>query len=222
MQQRDVHDRVAPAERRIAHEYAKACFAQALNARGDTGITGDHVIRDFGQAQAFADNAALDVALEDFGQRLAACLHQRIAGGHAVAHVEIADDVDRDPGLRCVAQARVGQCADAAIDIAGVQVDQDLAVDSAFRVVKRMQLRVEHFSRPGAVISRRKPAFLGVVHERHVGAPFAQVEVRPEIVGIQAFEEFAQRAGARGKFGGAFAVGKQHRAFMIAHMHGPD
>ena len=82
-----------------------------------------------------------------------------------------------------------------------------------------MQLRIQQFGRPLAAIGRGEPALLGVVHERLVGARFSQIEVRPEIVRVQAFEKFAQRAGACREFGGTLAIGKQHRAVVIAHMH---
>jgi hypothetical protein len=36
------------------------------------------------------------VAFEDFRQRLGACLGLRVAGRHAVADVEVADDIDRE------------------------------------------------------------------------------------------------------------------------------
>ena len=46
--------------------------------------------------------------------------------------------------------------------------------------------------------------------------------MRPEIVGRQSFEIFAQCAGHAGEFRGAFAIGEQQRAVAIANMNRPD
>ena len=46
-----------------------------------------------------------------------------IAGRHAIAHIEVADDVDRDEGGGVVLQTFVGQGADAARYVAGVEIE---------------------------------------------------------------------------------------------------
>ena len=76
--------------------------------------------------------------------------------------------------------------------------------------------------RPLAIGGRRKPALLRVMHEGTIGAGFAEIEVGPEIMRAEALKEFAVGAGARRQFSCALAVGKQHRAFVILHVGGPD
>ena len=60
------------------------------------------------------------MSLDDFGKRLSTCLGQRIARRHAVAYIEVADNVDREPDTRSVALADEGQGTDAAINIPGI------------------------------------------------------------------------------------------------------
>ncbi len=124
VQQGHVHHRIAAAERGVLHQDAEARLAQAADAGGDVRIAGDHGFGHVGQAQAFLDDAELDVAFEDFGQRLGARLLQRVAGRHAVADVEVADEVDREIHGFAVAQPLVGDGADAAFGVAGIEVDQ--------------------------------------------------------------------------------------------------
>ena len=222
MDQGHVHDRIAAAERGVAHDDAEAFGAQSLDASGDAGIPRDHLVRHFWQAQAFGDDAVLDGALEDLRQRLAARFHHGVPGGHAVAHIEVADDVDRYPGLRAITQPRVRQSADAAFDIAGIEVDQHTAVDFTIRVIEGMQLGVEQFGRPCTIGRMGEPAFLRIMHERPVGAGLAEIEMGPEVMRAEPLEKFAQRTGARRQCGCTLAVCKQHRAVMVLHMTGPD
>jgi hypothetical protein len=217
-----IDDGVTSAERRILDQNAEAGLAQSGDAGLDVREAGDNFVRHFRQTKSFADDAVLDVTLENLGKGLAACFPHRVAGCHAVADVEVADDIDRNIGLGAVTQTGVGQGADAARHIAGVQVDQHFAIDLAVRVVKSMQFRIEQFGRPPAVSRWREPALLRIVHERTVGARLAQVKVGPEIVGAEALEELAVGTGARSQFSCAFAVRKQHRAFIVFHVSRPD
>jgi hypothetical protein len=154
VQQGDVHHRVFAAERGILDQDAEAGVAQAADAGGDARVAGDDMLRHVRQAESFADDAELDVALEDFRQGLGARLHLGVAGRHAVADVEVADDVDREPDRRAVAQALVGQGADAAFGVAGVEVDQRAGVDRAVRVVEGAQFGRQQLLGPFAVARR--------------------------------------------------------------------
>ena len=136
VQQGHVHHRIFAAERGVLDQDAEARRAQGADAGRDARIAGDHFLRHVRQAQAFADDAELDVALENFRQRLGARLGRRVAGRHAVADVQVADDVDREPDAGAVALAHVGQGADAAFGVAGIEVDQRVGVDAAVRVVE--------------------------------------------------------------------------------------
>ena len=217
------HDRVLTAERGILDQYAEAGVAQALDAGGDGRVAGNDFFRYVGQAKAFGDDLELDVAFEDFRQRLGAGLGLRVAGRHAVADVEVADDVDRHEDLGAVTLAHVGNGANATVEVAGVDIDQRLSRDVAIRVVEGLQLRRQQVGRPvGAIFRQRKPAFAWVVGEFAVGNSIAKVVVVPEIIARQALEILAERAGVGGQFGRALAVGEHQVAGAIAHMHGPD
>jgi hypothetical protein len=194
------HHRVVAAERGVLDQDAEAGVAQALDAGGDGRVAGDDVFRDVRQAQAFGDDLELDVAFEDFRQRLGACLGLRVAGRHAVADVQVADDVDREEDLGAVALAHVGNGADAALVVAGVHVDQRFGRDAAFRVVEGLQFRRQQFGRPVGA-GDREPALARVMGEFGVGDAVAEVVVVPEIVARQALEILAQRAGVRGQLG---------------------
>ena len=222
MQQRHVHHRITATQRGVAHQDAKTCRTQTLDAGSNARVTRDHFFRHLGQTQAFANDAIFDVALENFRQRLGARFHRRVAGRHAVADVQIADDVDWNPGFGTVVQAFVRQRADTPLHVAGIEIDQHFAIDVAVRVIKRVQFGIEQLLRPVAVFRRCKPALLRVMHVGRVGAGGSKMKMGPEIMRAQALEKFAQRAGAGGELGRAFAVGKQHRAFAVTYMDRPD
>ena len=140
------------------------------------------------------------MTLDDFGKRLRTRLDQRIARRHAVADVQVADDVDREPDGALVAEAGEGQGADAAFDIARVVVDEHFGRDVAVRVVERVQFRRQQLFRPVVVFVRQEPALLRVVREALRGILAPEEVVRPEVIAGQAFEELAQRAGMCSEF----------------------
>lgn len=177
VEQGDVHHRVRAVERGVAHEDAEAGSAQT----GDARIAGDDGFRHFGQVQPLGDDAELDVALEDFRKRLRARFGGRVAGGHAVAHVQVADDVDREPDHRAVPLTRVGQGADAARGVARVEVDQRRGLDLALRIVEGAQFGRQQAIRPGAVRRYGKPALARIVHVVAGGDVGAEVMMVPEV-----------------------------------------
>ena len=94
VQQGDAHHRIFTAQRRIFHQDAIARRAQTLDACRDAWVTRDDFFWHIGQTDAVTDDAVLDIAFIDLGECLRARLLQRIASGHAVAHVQIADEID--------------------------------------------------------------------------------------------------------------------------------
>ena len=60
------------------------------------------------------------------------------------------------------------------------------------------------------------------MHELAVANGLAQVEMRPKIIGTQALEELAQRAGTCRQFRTTLAIAEQAGAIPIRHMHRPD
>jgi hypothetical protein len=166
------------------------------------------------------------VALEDFRQGLGARLGRGVAGGHAVADVEVGDDVDREMHLGIVPQPPVGDGADAAFGVAGVEVHQGVGVEAALGVVEAAQLGGEQAFRPRTAVIGLEPSFARVMHEAAPGLVLgirpAQVVVVPEVVAGQALEILAQGAGQGRQPGGALAVGEHERAVPVAQVHRPD
>ena len=221
MQQGDVHHRIFAAERGVLHQNAEARLAQAANAGGDARVAVDDPLRHIGQADAVADDLELDVALENFRQGLGARLFQGVAGRHAVADVDIADHVDREQCGLAIAQAGVGNGANAALGIAGIEVDQLIGAHRFIGVIEFLQLGVQYGFRPG-LAGDGKPLLVRVMHKLAFGDFFAEVEMRPEIIGAEALEKFAQRTRARGKLGAALAIAEEACAIAIGDMHRPD
>lgn len=108
------------------------------------------------------------MTLEDFRQPL----HARfpiagVTGGHAVRHIQVADDVhrnidgpfrsDRFPGKR--------QGANTAIVVARLQIDQHAGGQFVFRIVEGTQARVENFFWQFIVFGQREPFFVRIVNE---------------------------------------------------------
>ena len=227
VEQGDVHHRIPAAQRGVLHPDAKAGGTQPGDTGGDVRIARDDVVRHVGQAQAFGDDAVLDVTLENLRQRLRLRLVRTVAGRHAVADVEVGDDVDGEIHRRSVALAHIGDGADAALDIARVEVDQLRGRDAAVGVVELLQFRSQQPGRPALlalpIFARHKPALLRVVHEAFAfGNVPPEVVVVPEVVAGRALEELAQRTCARRELGGALAVGEHQRAVALAQMNRPD
>ena len=135
MQQGHVHDRVLPAQRCVFDQDAKSGGAQGGDTGRDARVSLKHRFRHIGQADALADDLAFDVALKNLRQRLGARLGCGIACRHAVAHIQVAHDVDRNIGCRAVALAGVRHGANAPPFVARIELDQVACVDMAFRVV---------------------------------------------------------------------------------------
>ena len=222
VQQGDVHHRVLAAQRGVLDQDAEARRAQRRDAGRNARVAGDHGFGHVGQADAFADDAALDVSLENFRQGLRARLVRGVAGRHAIAHIQVADDVDREIRDDAIALAHVGNGADAPLGVAGVELDQAAGVHAALGVVELVQLGVQQIDRPAAVLARLEPALLRVVHMRPVGHLGAEVVVGPEVIGRKALEKLAQGAGQAGQAGGALAVGEQQRTIAVADVDRPD
>ncbi len=173
IEQGDVHHRVLATQGGVFHQNTKTGVAQGVDASGNAGVAGNHGFWHVGQANAFTDDAAFDVTLENLRQGLRAGLGLGVAGRHAVAHIQITDDVDREIGHHAVAFAHIGNGADAALGVAGVEFHQAAGVDAAFGVVELVQAGVEQINGPATVFGQVKPALLGEMHKvavRHFGA----------------------------------------------------
>src|SRR5690606_37810737 len=89
----------------------------------------------------------LDRTLEYLRQTLHLRFGQGIARRHAIAEVEVFDQVGGEIDHLAVRLAYIGQRADAALDVAGVGVVQVRTSQLALRVVDRQAVVVENFSR---------------------------------------------------------------------------
>ena len=137
------------------------------------------------------------MALDDFAKRLRPRFGHRVARRHAVADVEVADDIDRKPDFLAIVHADEGQGADTAFHIARIVLDQYLRANARIRVVENLQFRRQQFLRPIAIFIRLKPALLWVMRKVMRGKLFAQVIMCPEVITGKALKEFAKRAGQR-------------------------
>ncbi len=222
MQKCHIHHRVLPPHGGILHQNAKAGSTQGVDTGGNARVTANHLLGHVGQAQALADDAKLDMPLENLRQGLGARFSLRVAGRHAVADVQVANDVHREPRRSPIALTHIGNGTNTALDVAGIEFHQTAGIDRAFGVVQTLQLRVKQSGRPGLTGFHRKPALLRVMHKGPIGDIGSQVVMRPEIVGRKALHEFAQRTGQTGQPRRTLAVGKEQRAIAVPDVHRPD
>ena len=222
VEQGDADHREAAAERSILDPHAESGSAQGGQSGDDLWAAGNDLVRHLGQAQPFAQDAEFHVAFDNFGERLRLRFCGRIAGGEAVADVKIAEDVEWEPDLFAVAQAREGQGADAAFGVAGVEIDQQFGIDTAFGVVEGLQFRGEQGGRPAVIFRKREPAFFRVMGEALCGLLRTQPVLAPEMMAGKALEEFAQRTGACRELRTALAVGVEQRTVAVDEMHRPE
>ena len=222
MQQGHVHHGVLAAQRRVFHQNTKTSGTQSRNAGGNAWVALNHRLRHIGQTNTFADDFGFHMALKNLRQGLRARLKRGIARGHAVTHIQVANEVDGHVGGLAIALAHIGNGANATVHMARVEVHQVGAIDVALWVVKLVQRWVEQTLGPCAVVGQSKPTLLRVMHKRRIGGVGAQIEMRPKIVGGQALDKLTQGAGQTRHARGTFAVGKQHGAIAVMNVHRPN
>ena len=183
-------------------------------------------MRHFRPADAFSDAIVLDVTLEDLGKALYARLVLRVTGRHAVAYIDVADDVDRKPDGLAVAQTMVRAGADTAFFqvfyTAGRICIEYLRCGEFFvRVIIIPELFIEQALGPAVIITASivEPALIGVVNEISIGIVFTEEEVGKEIVAAKTFKILTECTGEAGFLRRAFAVGKHQAAVLIAYMY---
>ena len=216
------HHRILAAQRRVLDQHREALLFQSLDAGHDARVARQHVLRHVRQRQFAFEDLALDRALEDLGQALHLGFRQRIAGAHAIAGVQVFDQVRREVHDLAVRLARVRQRDDPARDVAGIGVDQVRRAQLAVGVVDGAGMVVEDPVRQRIVRSRLEPALVRIMHERRVGDVLAPVHARIEMVVADALDVLAQRRRQRAFLGRALAVGEAHRRMRVADVQRPD
>jgi hypothetical protein len=83
-----------------------------------------HFLRHVGQGDFAFQDFALDRPFENLGQALHLRFGQRITGAHAIADVQVFDQVGREIHHLAVRLPHIRQRTDAALHIAGVGVDR--------------------------------------------------------------------------------------------------
>ena len=205
------HHRKLAAQRGVLDQHREALVLQLLDAGDDAGIFRQHLGRHIGQRDFAFDDLAFDGALEDFRQALHLRFRQGVAGAHAIAEVEVVDQVGREIHGFAVRLTHVGQGADAAFGVAGVGVEQMRGAQLAVRVVDFQRVFVEQTLGQRILLARLEPALFRVMHKGRVGDFRAPVNVVVEMVAVQALDVFAQCRGQRALLGRTFAVGEAHR-----------
>ena len=216
------HHREFAAQRGVLDQYREALLFQAADPGEDARVLGQHLRRHVRQRQLAFEDLPLDRTLEDLRQALHLRLGQGIAGAHAVAEVEVLDQVGGEIHHLAVGLAHEGQGADTALHVARVGVVQVRAAQLAVGVVDRQAMAVEQSQRQRIVAAGLEPAFVRVMDERRIGDLFSPVLVVVEEVAVQPLDEFAQRRGQRAFLARALAVGEAHRRLRIADVQRPD
>ncbi len=120
--QRHAHHREFTAQGRILHQYRKALGFQALDTGQDTGEFRQHFLRYIRQREFTFDDFAFYRAFEDFRQALHLRFSQGVTGTHAVAEVQVLDQVGREIHHLAIGLAHERQRNNAAFFVAGVGV----------------------------------------------------------------------------------------------------
>ncbi|VTQ35098.1 Uncharacterised protein [Pseudomonas aeruginosa] len=185
------HHREFAAQRGVLDQYREALLFQAADPGEDARVLGQHLRRHVRQRQLAFEDLPLDRTLEDLRQALHLRLGQGIAGAHAVAEVEVLDQVGGEIHHLAVGLAHEGQGADTALHVARVGVVQVRAAQLAVGVVDRQAMAVEQSQRQRIVAAGLEPAFVRVMDERRIGDLFSPVLVVVEEVAVQPLDEFA-------------------------------
>ncbi len=183
VKQHDADHWILAAQRAVIRkDWETFCF-QLGDGFHHARVACQHLCRNFRQADGFGNNAVFDMTLEDFRQPLHARFIAGVTGGHAVRHIQVADDVHRNIDGLLVRLTGKRQGANTAIVVARLQIDQHAGGQFVFRIVEGTQARVENSFWQFIVFGQREPFFVRIVNERAVGDGFAQPEVRKKVVG---------------------------------------
>ena len=219
VKQHHADNRVFAAQRAIVSKDRETFGFQLIDGLHHTWITRHDLCRNFWQADALSDDAVFNVTLEDFRQCLNARFVRRVACGHPVRDIQVADDIHRDIDGFAIGLAGERQAANAAFVVARLQIDQHAGGQLIVRIVKCAQTRIQQTFRHFIVFGQREPFLIWIVDEWSVSDGFAQPKVSKKVVGGQTLEIFTKSRGQRRFFGCPFAVGETQRALFITDMY---
>ena len=180
------------AQRCIFHQHRKALLFQGLDAGHDARIFRQHVLGHIRQGDFAFQDLALDRALENLGQALHLRFGQRVTGAHAVAGIQVFDQVGRKINRFAVRMADVGQRHDAAFGVAGIGVEQMRAAQFALGIVDLQAVFVEDVGGQRVVRAGLEPALVRIMDKSGVGDLFAPICAGIEMVVADALDVFAQ------------------------------
>ena len=215
------HDGIRTAQRRILDQHRKALRFQFLDAGHDARVFRQHVLRHIGQRDLAFEDLPFHGTLENLGQALHLRFGQRVTRAHAIAGVEVLDQVGREIDGLAVRLPHVRQRHDPARHIPRVGVDQVRAAQLAFRIVDGAAIRIEDLVRQCVIGTGLEPALVRIMDEVRVGDLLAPVAAGIEMVVADAFNIFAQRGRQRAFLGRAFPVGETHRRMRVADVQRP-
>jgi hypothetical protein len=218
--QRHADDGISPAERGIHQAQAKTVSAQGVNSRRNGGITLEYRIGDLWQGDAFGDDAIFHIALEHLRQALGACFVHRIAGGQAIADIQIPYDIGGEIYGFVIADPGIGQGADP-IGLCAIEIDPVLGSHAHFiGQIMPPQRIVQQPVRTNAGFLDLEPTLTWIV-DTPLRSRAVPVEVPKKVLGRQTFDKFAQCCSQSRFLASALAIGKQDRAFFVPNVHRP-
>ena len=212
------HHRELAAKGGILHQYRETLFFQGLDALNNPRVLGQHAIRHIRQGDFVFNDLFLHCPLEDLGQALHLRFLKRVAGAHAVAQIQVFDQVGGEVHGFPIGMTHVGNAADAPLRGAGVGVIQVGAQQFTVGVVDGQAMVVQDALGQLAFRPRLEPFLVRVMHELAVGDVLAEVLVVVEEVAVQALNKLAQGRAQGRFFGRALAVGEAHMGSSIAHV----
>ena len=212
------HHRELAAKGGILHQYRETLFFQGLDAFDNPRVFGQYAVRHIRQGDFVLDDFFFHCPFEDLGQALHLRFLQRVAGAHAVAQIQVFDQVGGEIHGFPIGVTHVGNAADTALRGAGVGVEQVSAQQFTIGVVDGQAMVVQDTFGQFSFRTRLEPFLVRVMHELAVGDVLAEVLVVVEKVAVQALNEFTQGRAQRGFLGGTLAVGEAHMGGGIAHV----
>ena len=196
-------------------------FLQRFDAGQNRRVLFQHLGRHIGQGDLLLDNLPLDRTLKNLRQTLHMRFSGRIACAHAVAEVEVLQQVRGEVNRLAVGTTTERNRADTAITPTRVGVDQMRAAQLKVRVVNRKRSLVQQAGGQAVVLSQRKPLLVRVVHKLRAGDLLAKVLIVIKKVATQSLDKLTQRRAERALLRRPFAVGKAHMRSRIADIQRP-
>ena len=167
------------------------------------------------------------MALKDFRQGLRPALGGCVAGGHAVADVDVGENVDGEVDGLAGVELLKGERHNSARGVIAVVIAQQVRPQLAIGIIKRPQGFIEQrgsirmMAWQKSRIRNGEPFFGRIKNEVTVCNAGSQIVVEEKEVRGDPLEKLKDGAGLAGEPGGALPVGIDLRAFGGAQVNGP-